>query len=206
MRNDKYPQGTLSTLLDTSMVTYETREVLKERLVRKEIRKPSFFDNETFTTLRAVCKRLIPQPDRERTVDVAGCLDTILAEGKGNGWRYDELPPDDKAYPTGLYGINETAKIMFGVAFKLLDAAKQDQVLSLIQNNTARGKTWESMPAHLFFEELLAALVELYYSHPYAKEQIGEVAMADAKGWQKIGLNELEAHEPKALNEKIHVI
>lgn len=87
------------------------------------------------------------------------------------------MPPDDKAYPTGLYGINETAKIMFGVAFKLLDAAKQDQVLSLIQNNTARGKTWESMPAHLFFEELLAALVELYYSHPYAKEQIGEVAM-----------------------------
>lgn len=66
MRNDKYPQGTLSTLLDTSLVTYETREVLKERLVRKEIRKPSFFDNETFTTLRAVCKRLIPQPDRGR--------------------------------------------------------------------------------------------------------------------------------------------
>ncbi|MEJ7685397.1 MAG: gluconate 2-dehydrogenase subunit 3 family protein [Segetibacter sp.] len=129
----------------------------------------------------------------------------MLAEGKGNGWRYNEMPPDDKAYVTGLYGINETSKIMFGATFKLLDAAKQDQVLISIQDNTAYGKTWETMPSYLFFEELLAQLVEFYFSHPYAKEDIGEVAMADAKGWQKIGLNELEAHEPEALNKKINV-
>lgn len=206
MRNDTYPQGTVSALLDTDLVTSETRDVLQERLERKEIIKPSFFDNETFITLRAVCNRLIPQSNPKKAVDVAGCLDSILAEGKGNGWRYNELPPDDKAYLTGLYGINETSKIMFRTAFKLLDEAKQDDVLHSIQDNTASGKTWETMPAHLFFEELLAAIVEIYYSHPYAKEEIGEVAMADAKGWQKIGLNELEAHEPKALNKKMNVI
>ncbi|MEJ7685398.1 MAG: hypothetical protein WKG06_47665 [Segetibacter sp.] len=60
MRNDTYPQGTVSALLNTDLVTSETRNVLKERLERKEIIRPSFFDNETFITLRAVCKRLIP--------------------------------------------------------------------------------------------------------------------------------------------------
>lgn len=205
MRNDTYPQGTVSALLDTDLVTSETRNVLKERLERKEITEPSFFDKETFITLHAVCNRLLPQTNLQKAVDLAGCLDSILAEGKGNGWRYNEMPPDDKAHLTGLYGINETSKIMFGSDFTLLDAAKQDHVLRSIQNNNAGGKTWETMPAHLFFEELLAQLAEIYYSHPYTKEEIGEVAMADAKGWQKIGLNELEAHEPELLNKTINV-
>lgn len=200
-----YPQGTVRALLHTELISSETRNVLQERLERKETIKPSFFDNETFITLRAVCNRLIPQNNPEKAVDVAGCLDSVLAEGKGNGWRYDEMPPDEKAHPTGLYGINETSKIMFGADFKLLGDAEQDQVLSSIQNNIAGGKTWETMPAHLFFEELLAQLVELYYSHPYAKEEIGEVAMADAKGWQKIGLNQIETYEPKVLNNKMNV-
>lgn len=206
MRNDKYPRGTVRALLHTDLVTSETRQVLNERLEQEETIQPSFFDNETFITLRAVCNRLIPQPDPAATVDLAGCLDSILTEGKGNGWRYDEMPTDDKAHLTGLCGIDETSKIMFGAAFKLLGEAEQDEVLISIQNNTANGKTWKTMPAHLFFEELLAAIVEIFYSHPYAKEQIGEVAMADAKGWQKIGLNELEAREPKVLNKKINVI
>lgn len=206
MRNDIYLQGTVTALVDTDLVTPQTRDVLKERLERKEIIQPVFFDSETFLVLRAVCNRLLPQPNRKKAVDVAGCLDSILAEGKGNGWRYDKMPADKQAYLTGLYGIDETSIIMFGAAFKLLDETKQDKVLHSIQHNTAEGETWDTMPGHLFFEELLAQLVELYYSHPYAKEEIGEVAMADAKGWQKIGLNELEPHEPKVLNKKVNVI
>lgn len=205
MRNDTYQSGTVTALLNTDLVTSETRSVLKERLEREEKKEPVFFDNETFITLRAVCNRLIPQPDSENLVDLAGCLDSILAEDKGNGWRYNDMPPDTEAYKGGLHGIEETSKIMFGAAFKLLDLAEQDKVLSSIQNKSAAGKTWEIIPANLFFEELLAQLAELYYSHPKAKEEIGEVSMADAKGWQKIGLNELEAHEPKVLNTKMNV-
>jgi gluconate 2-dehydrogenase gamma chain len=206
MRNDKYQPGSVTALLNTDLVTTETRGVLKERLQREAVTNPSFFDKESFITLRAVCNRLIPQPTWEKTVDVAGCLDSILKEGKGDGWRYDKMPPDDNAYTKGLYGVDETSKIIFGAAFKLLDLPSQDNVLTSIQNNTAPGKTWNVIAANLFFEELLAQVVEIYYSHPYAKEDIGEVAMADAKGWTKIGLNELEAHEPKVLNEKIDVI
>lgn len=205
MRNDTYPPGTVSALLDTDLVTSETRNVLKERLEWKEITEPSFFDRETFITLHAVCNRLLPQTYLQYGVDLAGCLDSILAEGKGNGWRYNEMPPDDRAHLSGLYGINETSKIMFGAGFPLLEDAEQDEVLRSVQDNNAEGKTWETMPAHLFFEELLAQLVEIYYGHPYGKEEIGEVAMADAKGWQKIGLNELEAHEPEVLNTTIDV-
>lgn len=201
MRDDHYPQGSVSALLNTDSVTPQTRDVLIGRLERKKILSPSFFDKDIFITLQCVCERLLPQPGRENKIDLAGSLDEMLNEGKGNGWRYNKMPPDGEAFKKGIQGINETSELMFGAAFKQLDEPKQIGVLSAVQKNIAPGKTWETLPANLFFEELLAQIVEIYYSHPWAKEEIGEVAFSDAKGWQKIGLNELEAWEPKAINK-----
>ncbi len=200
MRNDHYPHGTVQALLLTDLVSESTRHVLQNRLVKPQVAAPLFFDAEAFDTLRAICMRLIPQPEEHRTVDLAGWLDSVLAGGKGNGWRYDKMPDDGKAFTIGLNGINETAASVFGRHFHLLAANEQDEVLSLVQTGKVSDPVWQVMPAHLFFEELLAALVEQYYSHPFAKEDIGEVAMADAKGWKKIGLNEREAHEPETVN------
>ncbi len=199
MRNDHYPPGTVQALLSTDLVSESTRYVLQQRLEKIPVATPLFFDADTFITLRAVCMRLIPQPEEQRMVDLAGWLDSALAKGKGNGWRYDTMPEDGKAFTMGLNGIKETSVRMFGRHFHLLATKEQDEVLSLVQKGTLSDPVWQLIPASLFFEELLAALVEQYYSHPFAKEAIGEVAMADAKGWKKIGLNEHEAHEPEAI-------
>lgn len=202
MRNNHYPHGTVQALMNTDLVTAPTRKALQARLDRKPVTEPKFFGHEIFLTLQAVCARLIPQTQPDRMIDLAGCLDGILAEGKGNGWRYDAMPADKKAYTIGLYGINKTAVSMFGSCFYMLTAEEQDAVLTSIQSGEARSFTWRIIPAKLFFEELLAAIVELYFSHPFAKEDIGEVTMADANGWKKTGLNELEAHEPESLKEE----
>lgn len=202
MRHDHYPRGTVQALLLTDKVTAPTRVALQKRLDRAETTVPQFFDAAAFVTLRAVCQRLIPQPEPARRVDLAGCLDDTLAAGNGNGWRYDKLPADGPAFKMGLTGVNETALAQFGRRFYLLSAQEQDEVLRFIQAGIATGPTWQVIPAALFFEELLAALVELYYSHPYAQEEIGEVAMAEAQGWQKIKLNEREAWEPEKLGKE----
>jgi len=204
MRNDYYPHGTVQALMQTDNVSANTRKALQNRIDRKYKIEPEFFDAEIFQTLHAVCMRLIPQNNPERMIDLAGCLDGILAEGKGNGWRYDAMPEDGKAFIIGLYGIDKSADSKYQNHFHLLNSNEQDLILASVQSGEATGLTWGILPAKLFFEELLAALVELYYSHPFAKEDIGEVAMADAKGWQKIGLNQLEEHEPKTLKAELH--
>jgi hypothetical protein len=199
-----YPRGTVRALVETDFVTQATREVLKSRLVPDDappppVSQPRFFDAEAFDTLRAACARLIPQADRPRPVDLAGALDERLAEGKCDGWRYSQMPPDGEAHRRGLRGLNESARGMFGMAFYELDASSQDAVLLAVQRNEAQGQTWESVPARRFFEELLAELTECYYSDPSAQDEIGYVGFADAHGWNAIGLNELEAHEPRAV-------
>jgi len=55
---------------------------------------------------------------------------------------------------------------------------------------------WRTLPAARFFEELLAEVVETYYAHPLAQEEIGYAGMADAPGWRAIGLDEREERDP----------
>ena len=191
-----YPPGSIHMLIESDLVTPPTREALRARLRTPAVVVPRFFSAAAFETVCAVCDRLIPQAEHPRPIDLAGTLDTRLADGEGDGWRFAVMPPDALMHAMGLDGIDQAATAMFGGAFSGLPDADQDAVLSAVQAGRAQGSIWGAMEAVLYFEELLALVTDIYFSHPLASEEIGYAGMADAHGWQAIGLDEREAHEP----------
>lgn len=200
---DIYPKGTVRKLLATDAVTEPTRTVLKKRLNEVENYQPKFFDATEFALLDAVCRRLIIQDEGYDFVDCAAFIDKSLSENESNGWRYDELPNDAETFRGGLGGVDETARSKFGAEFVRLNELRQNEILTEIQTGTAAGETWKTLSAELFFEELLAKAVEVYYAHPFAQERIGYVGMADATGWTQIGLNEREPREPEKIGDSV---
>ena len=199
MATPLYPAGTVRALLKTASVTAPTRQALQARLAQPATIAPRFFNSSSFATLTASCDRLIPPIEGLAKLDIAGTIDRALAEGMGDGWRYDAMPTDGLAYRQGLQGMDESACALFGTPFDRLEPAQQDSVLRAVQEGHAPGTAWETLPAKRFFEELLAAAVQACYSHPLMQESIGYVGMADASGWQAIGLNQLEPREPKPI-------
>ena len=191
----RYPVGTVRALVDSEHVTAPTRAALQARLAGPGVAHPDVL-GDCVELLAAVCARLVPQDDREPLVDVAGTIHARLATGIGDGWRYADLPPDDAAWRRGLDGIDETARAMFGGGFTGLPSDDRDTVLRAVQAGSPAGEAWRALPAARFFEMLLAAVVETFYAHPLAQEEIGYAGMADAPGWQAIGLGEREAREP----------
>ncbi len=204
MRNDFYPGGTVQALLETNLVLPQTKKVLQERLDTPVVSKPSFFSEKEFQTLQAVCNCLLPQPtEREKHIDVAGIFDANVKEGRTqNGWRYDNMPPDEKAFTQGLQAIEQSSQSYYGKAFYELNETEQNKLLTNVQTKNIDENIWQQLPSDLFFTELLASLVEIYYSHPAAKDEIGDVSMADAEGWHRIQLNQLETQEPTAIHTK----
>lgn len=194
---DRYPDGTVRALLDTDHVSDATRAVLTARLAEPAVVDPAFFHSDEFATLRAVCERLIPQPDRSAPIDLAGGIDRRLASGQGDGWRYDALPPDGQMYRLLLGGIEAISRARRGVRFVALDGAGQDEILAIVQRGAEDPNIWGDVPAATCFEELLAEAAETYYAHPFAQEEIGYAGMADLPGWNRIGLNEREEREPR---------
>jgi hypothetical protein len=100
-----------------------------------------------------------------------------------------------------MRGLDESARVLHRAPFHELDGFRQDDVLAAVQCGMASGSAWATLPQVRFFEELLAELSECYYSDPLSQEEIGYVGMADARGWRRIGLNELESHEPRPLDD-----
>lgn len=204
MRNDHYPPGTVRALLKTDFVSPKTKEVLEKRLAIQSRPVPSFFDEESFHLLEAVCHSLFPQDFREEKIPLAVLLENSLLTGKGKGWRYDALPPMKETIVSGLKGLDEEAKAVVQKPFIALDRNTMDQLLKAIQAGRTVADIWKTLPPDLFFTELLAMLTEIYYGHPLAKEEIGDVSFADGGGWQAIGLNRLEQREPLPYNETSH--
>ena len=203
MTSPHYPDGTVRALLATNLVTEATRTALQERLDALAY-EPQFLEPATYDLLRAVAACLFPQPDRpDSPIELAPGVDQRLAAGHSDGWRYDVMPPDREAYRLGLGGINQAAESLFQQKFRALTLDEQAQVLQLVQEGKAPGEAWDIVPAERFFEEMLAELTELYYAHPLAQEEIGYVGMADAPGWTRLGLNELEPREPEAISPQL---
>jgi hypothetical protein len=193
-----YEAGSVRMLIESDLVTPATRVALRARLAAPMVVDPLFFGAAEFMTLCAVCDRLIPQPERPRPIDLCGSLDTLMASGSGDGWRYAHMPPDARAQADGLAGIEQAALGMYAAAFTTLTDAEQDDVLGAVQCGVAPGTVWEALDARRYFEELLALVVDIYYSHPLGAEEIGYAGMADAHGWQQIGLGQREEQDPVA--------
>lgn len=198
----QYPKGAVLALLPTDFVTDATRKALKERLQENE-HHPLFFNPDDFEYLSVICDRLIAQDSNRRIVNIAVHIDERLQRKTGDGWRYDNMPADDLMYMKGLKGISETAQLYFNKSFIDLTDNQQVEVLRFIQQGSADGPIWQELPPQRFFEELLAEATEIFFSHPLVQAEMGYAGMADAKGWERIGLNEREQIEPVAIkNEK----
>ena len=157
---------------------------------------PRFFTAPEFAALVAVCARLFPAGPAPTPEQGARQIDHRLAEGRGNGWRYDALPPDGDAFRAGLRGLDDMARAARGGNFQSLGTARQDALLAALARGEASGPVWDRLDAARFFEEVLAELSEFYFSHPLAQQAIGYAGFADAAGWRQIGLNGREAWEP----------
>ncbi len=91
-----------STLSQKRYWDAATRHVVEERVSRqKPIR---FFTPEEARTMEAVVDRILPQDDRtdERRIPILPGIDERCIEDRLDGYRFEDMPPDQEAYRIGL--------------------------------------------------------------------------------------------------------
>lgn len=160
-----------------------------------------FFTEPERATLETVVNRIIPQPDRkpENRIPIVPWIDAKLFHDRRDGYRYEELPPQREAWRLAIEGFDETARALFGNAFRELDSGRQDDVLRAIEGGKPPGKTWSVLPAARFFKSVLCiTITKAYYSHPEAWNEIGYSGPSSPRGHVRIwigGVDPWEAHE-----------
>ncbi len=174
----------------------KTRRLVLDRL--RNIPARAFFGAPEFATLEAVCRRLLPQDDRpaDLRIPLAPFIDRRLAQGAGNGYRYEQMPWDDEAYRRGLAGLDEASRALCeGQGFTDLEAGQQDAVLAAVEGGDPPGAAWARLPARRFFKLLLQDVVEVYYAHPAAWNEIGFQGPASPRGHARLALGKRDPWE-----------
>ena len=99
-----------------------------------------FFTAEEEPAARALLDRLLAQ-DEDPRVPVFEVIDARLAEGRGDGFRYEDLPDDPEAWRQSIAALNETARSDFGQPFAatcVQRAARHHRSGAAVQRKMAR--------------------------------------------------------------------
>lgn len=173
----------------------QTRRVVSRRL--HEVPRREFLESSEWTTLEAVCARLIPQPDRRGSpVPIVPFIDQTLVRDQGIGYRYEGMPGLRTAWRLGIQGIEREARQRHDRAYTELAAEQQDAILRVVQEGAVRGGPWDDLPPQLFFTEiLLRTVVGIYYAHPAAWSETGFGGPASPRGYVRRGIGEHDAWE-----------
>ena len=198
-------------LIESDRVSARTRDILLERGRPDDpSATPAALTAEAFAVLRAVVDRVVPQPD-ERRIAIAARLDTMLASGEGDGWRFALLPPDAEAYRIALRTLQKAARAAHGCDFESLDGRHQDGLLEraaegqlVVSGADADEPSFSARQMKLWFEDLRGDAVKIFVAHPATLARMGYSGIANGgdgerkQGFVLVAAGEREPWEPEA--------
>lgn len=165
-----------------------TRKTVTGRV--EEVPSIRFFSREEAAVLHAVIDRVMPQDDRAegRTIPILPILDERLFKNALNGFRYEDMPPDQDAYRLAIKAIEEMAQTRFRQSFVDLTVHRQELILKSLHDGKPdpQNALWQKMPVHRFWAMLMEDCVTAYYSHPWAWDEIGFGGPAYPRGYMRL--------------------
>ena len=186
-----------STLSQQSFWDEATRREVLHRV--EQLPRIRFFQGEEVPLFEAVTRRLLPQEDRHeaRRIPIVPWIDERLYEGQGDGFRFEDMPPDREAYRLGLAGIAAAARHHHGHAFAQLSVGQQENLLKQVHDGRPPSdhEAWQQMPPHKFFLLMLHDVCKVYYAHPWAWDEIGFGGPAYPRGYMRLEGGQREAWE-----------
>jgi hypothetical protein len=186
-----------STLSQQSFWDAATRKVVVDRVAK--VPPIRFFTPDEATLMAAVLARVLPQDDRDERhrIPILNYLDERLFANRGEGYRYESMPPDGEAHRLGLTGIDAAARALHQKPFLECSPREQELVLVGLHDGKPAGgdDVWRRMPPHRYFLLLVKDACEAYYAHPYAWDEIGFGGPAYPRGYFRLEHGEPEPWE-----------
>ena len=164
----------------------QTRQVVKARLAAAH-GPLRFFTPDEEPVLRALCDVATAQ-DSEPRIPVAEMVDAKLADGRLDGYRYDDMPEDPQTWRLVLRGLGERG-------FTDLDAEHREELVAAFSQGDLSGGAWEELNVARAFSVCMRAMLEAFYSHPWAWNEIGFGGPAYPRGFMRLGQG-VEVLEP----------
>ena len=154
-----------------------------------------FFTEPEESCARALLNLLTGQddPDGELAVPVLEMVDSRLAAGETDGWRYADMPEDGQAWRDTLAYLDGDAYQRYGTSFADVREAEQAALVHAIQD--LKSADWHGLPAARVWSLWTRYACTAFYAHPSAWSEIGFPGPAYPRGYKNAGVGKLEPFE-----------
>lgn len=126
-------------------------------------------------------------------VPVVPQIDARLAEAQTDGWHYDDMPADAKAWRDTLADLDTDAQALHGEGFATCSYTQQTDLIQAVQD--LGSDDWHGRSAAHAWSLWTRYACTAFYSHPAAWDEIGFAGPAYPRGYKNLGIDSLEGHE-----------
>lgn len=161
-----------------------TRELLVARV--EQVPECRLFNPDEQRTLGAFLDVVLAQ-DAEPRVPVLQMVDAKLYEGRLDGYRYEDMPPDPETW-------RRVAAHLDGFADE--DPRRQAEIVGRFSDGDLE---WEDLNVSRAFSVVMRGALSEFYSHPWAFNEIGFRGPAYPRGYMRrnMGAAGVEPDEPQ---------
>jgi hypothetical protein len=158
-----------------------------------------FFNATEVPTLKAFCDVVTAQ-DAEPRIPVLSYVDQKLESGVGDGYQYDDLPGDGEVWRMVARGLDDEAGGSFA------EASEEDrvQIVHLFSKAELYSGVWSELNVNRAWSVVMRYVVQAFYSHPWAWNEIGFGGPAYPRGYGTFGSPHLGEREPWEGDESVH--
>jgi hypothetical protein len=133
--------------------------------------------------------------DREPRIPLAEMVDAKFADGKLDGYRYDDMPEDGETWRLVLRGLDERAREQGADGFAGLPADEQERLVQALSRGELSGGAFDRLNVTRAWSVCMRAVLSEFYSHPWAWNEIGFGGPAYPRGYMRLGQG-VEVLEP----------
>lgn len=170
----------------------ETRRAVLARV--ESVPEIRFFSEAEAATLGAFCDTVTGQ-DGEPRIPVLNLVDAKLHEGRLDGYRYVEMPDDGETWRLAARGLDEAARERGVESFAAAPVDVRLEVCSVFHRGELVGGAWDEASCGLAWKVVMRGVLEAFYSHPWAWNEIGFGGPAYPRGYARMGVGLSEAWE-----------
>ncbi len=159
-----------------------TRELLQSRV--RDVPPIRFFGAEEARALGAFLDAVLAQ-DAEPRIPVLAMVDAKLHAGRLDGYRYEDMPPDDETWRVVARGLDDSARERGASDFAAATEDVRHAIVSAFAQGDLEGGAWSAVNVTRAWSVVMRGALSEFYSHPWAFNEIGFGGPAYPRGYMR---------------------
>ncbi len=173
-----------------------TRELMESRV--RDVPPIRFFSAAEVAALGPFLDVVLGQ-DTEPRIPVLEMVDAKLHAGSLDGYRFEDMPPDDETWRRVARGLDDSARERGAGDFAAAGEDVREQIVSAFSQGELSGGAWEQLNVARAWSVVMRGALSQFYSHPWAFNEIGFGGPSYPRGYMRrnMGPSGREPYEPE---------